>query len=183
MLVKDIWKHLFLICLDSRFSKNFLRFSKNFGNLTVMKSCHALLGAAKQFHTNYLFVGILPVIGPFFNQTHSPRGRLLSKAWLNIICFHLQRKIFEEVWRLLLWIEFCWAQDFVLLWTESINSFPVEFVVKQKLIQTYSEWILYGLSIDLQREPLKWISNFQLLFNFWPLFLSLQITPSAFSQA
>ena len=76
-----------------------------------MKSCHALLGAAKQFHTNYLFVGILPVIGPFFNQTHSPRGRLLSKAWLNIICFHLHRKISE-------------AKVCVSLWTERIKLLP-----------------------------------------------------------
>ena len=49
-----------------------------------------LVPLAKQFHTNYLFVRSHPVIGPFFNQSQSPRGRFLSKACLDIICFWLQ---------------------------------------------------------------------------------------------
>ena len=141
-----------------------------------MKSCHALLGAAKQFHTNYLFVGILPVIGPFFNQTHSPRGRLLSKAWLNIICFHLQRKIFEEVWRLLLWIEFCWAQDFVLLWVERIKLLPcwmhcqteINWNIFQMNIVRFVNWFAEGASqMDSTfSTPFQFLTPFSVLTNY-----------------
>ena len=46
-------------------------------NWTLMKLCHALLGsAAKQFHTNYLFVLHSPSHRPFFAQSQS----FLSKA-------------------------------------------------------------------------------------------------------